>query len=278
MFSGRKLVIATMHRKEQVIAPLMEKELGVKCLVANNINTDQFGTFTGEIERIDNPLNTARNKCLLAIELTNCDIAVASEGSFGIYPSMLLVPANVELLMLLDKKNKLEIIARNLSTETNFNASEITSLNKLEEFAKQSLFPSHALIIKNEKTNFKEVVKGINSFEILKKTFNYFIEMYGKAFVETDMRAIYNPTRMKAIEETTKKLIGICNSFCPRCNTPGYSISSSNSGLPCENCKTPTQSILSNVYTCIKCSFSQTQMFPYNKKSENPMYCSFCNP
>ncbi len=59
MFNNRKLVIATKHEKQIVIAPLLEKELGVRCVVAKNFDTDVLGTFTGEVERKDDPITTA---------------------------------------------------------------------------------------------------------------------------------------------------------------------------------------------------------------------------
>ena len=70
MFSGRNLVIATKHEKERVIAPVLELELGVKCFTTPNLNTDELGTFTGEVERKDVPVMTARKKCLRAMGLT----------------------------------------------------------------------------------------------------------------------------------------------------------------------------------------------------------------
>lgn len=60
MFKGRNLLIATKHEKEKVIAPILEKELGVKCFVVTNLDTDEFGTFTGEIDRKDDPITTAK--------------------------------------------------------------------------------------------------------------------------------------------------------------------------------------------------------------------------
>ena len=33
MFKGRKIIIATKHKKEKVIAPLLEKKLGLKCVI-----------------------------------------------------------------------------------------------------------------------------------------------------------------------------------------------------------------------------------------------------
>lgn len=56
MFTDRKLVIATKHSKETVIAPVLESGCGVKCIVPDDFDTDQLGTFSGEIERQDDPL------------------------------------------------------------------------------------------------------------------------------------------------------------------------------------------------------------------------------
>ena len=66
MFKDRRLVIATMHKKEQVIAPILESGLGVKCILPEHFNSDQWGTFSGEIERKHDPIETARQKCLKA--------------------------------------------------------------------------------------------------------------------------------------------------------------------------------------------------------------------
>ena len=120
MFQDRKLIIVTKHEKEKAIAPFLEKSLGVSCFVNENFDTDILGTFTGEIERELDPIATARQKCLMAMELTNCDLGIASEGSFGPHPTIFFVSADDEFLIFIDKKNNLEIIARELSTATNF--------------------------------------------------------------------------------------------------------------------------------------------------------------
>jgi hypothetical protein len=41
------------------------------------------------------PIATARQKCLLA-KLSNCDLGVASEGSFGSHPSIFIASADDE--------------------------------------------------------------------------------------------------------------------------------------------------------------------------------------
>ena len=40
-----KVVIATKHKKEEVIAPILEKELGVICVTPIGLDTDKLGTF-----------------------------------------------------------------------------------------------------------------------------------------------------------------------------------------------------------------------------------------
>ncbi len=278
LLKGRRLLIATKHEKEKVIAPILERELGVKCFIASNIDTDLLGTFTGEVERKDDPVTTARNKCLMAMELTNCDLAIASEGSFGPHPSLYFIPADDEFLCFLDKKNELEIISRELSTETNFNALEIKTEKELKDFATQANFPSHGLILRKAKDDFSVLVKGITNLEQLISTFNTLVAEHGKAFVETDMRAMYNPTRMNVIERAAIKLAEKINTRCPNCEMPGFGITAVKPGLPCELCHFPTRSTLSHVYTCQKCSFSNTKLYPNDKQREDPMYCDHCNP
>lgn len=159
MFENRRLIIATMHKKESVIAPILEKELGINCFIDESFNTDSFGTFTGEVERQIDPVSTAREKCLQAMMMNDCDLGVASEGSFGPHPSLFFESANDELLIFIDKRNKLEILVRELSTETNFNGKQLKNENELLDFAKSIGFPEHGLILRKSKDDVSEVYK-----------------------------------------------------------------------------------------------------------------------
>ncbi len=278
MFEGRNLLIATKHQKEKVIASILDKELGVKCFVSLDFDSDQLGTFSGEIERKDDPITTVRKKCILAMEQANCDLAIASEGSFGSHPELFFVPANDEFLYFIDKKNNLEIFIRELSTETNLNSSEVKTEKELLDFANKANFPSHALIIRKSKTDLNEIVKGIRNEELLKTTFHDFFIKYGSAYIETDMRAMFNPKRMQVIERATKKLVEKIKNLCPECKTPGFGITDSQQGLPCKTCSSPTRSTLSFIYSCKKCNFTESKLFPNGKKMEDPTYCDRCNP
>ena len=278
MFQGRCLLIATKHKKEEVIAPLFEAGLGVRCVVAEKFDTDTLGTFTGERERKDDALTTVRNKCLQAMQLYDCDLAIASEGSFGPHPSLFFVNADEEILLFLDRKNNLEIVASTLSMETNFDGEEVSTEEDLRAFAQRAQFPSHALILRKSKEDHAGMVKGISDWDQLKEAFHQLMEKWKAVYVETDMRAMYNPTRMKVIEETVQKLVAKIQSCCPECSTPGFGVTEVKRGLPCEYCAAPTASALSYLYKCGACSFVKEEKYPHQKTVESAMYCDRCNP
>lgn len=278
MFAGRKLIIATKHKKESVIEPLFHKAFGVECFIDPTFDSDLLGTFTGEIERIEGPIDTLRKKCLLAMKLNNCDLGVASEGSFGAHPSCFYVPADDELIIFIDKKNNLEIMARSISTATNFNGKYISNEKELLEFAALVDFPSHGLIIQKNKDDFSFIKKGIHDKSELMSHFHYCMKHFNSSYVETDMRAMHNPMRMEVIKDAVIRLIDKINSKCPKCSTLGYSIDELIKGLPCNYCGDPTNSILAHRYSCKLCDYQEVIMHPRGKRFEEPMYCDICNP
>lgn len=277
-FKNRDLLIVTKHKKEQVIAPLFEKELGVNCFVSKEFDTDLLGTFSGEISRKYDALETLKQKCLQAMELEGYDLAIATEGSFGNHPAVFFAPANEELILLLDKKNEIVIIERVISLDTNFDAQEIHSKEMLFAFLEKIQFPSHGVIIKDKNQDWNKIKKGITCKETIEKCFEDFTENKNSCYVETDMRAMYNPTRMKIIKEVSLKLINKINSFCPSCHLPGFGVVKAKAGLLCSSCSMPTRSVSAHVYNCQKCNYETEKMYPNGKSIEDPMYCDFCNP
>ena len=276
LFENRSVVIATKHGKEQVISPLLSREMGLVPRLATDFDSDKFGTFTGEIERELDPLQTAIEKCKSAMNQSGCDLGVASEGSFGNHPSIWFAKANDELVVLVDEKNDIILHGRNLTTNTNFDGKAVSSGVDAEEFAMSVGFPSHRLIARVCKDG-EVIAKGISSSKMLNSIVQEHCKGQG-VYLETDMRAMNNPTRMKSIQAATENLIANILSICPCCGWPGFIVTQSNRGLPCELCSYPTRSILNHVKECSRCSHSEVLKFPNGKNKEDPMYCDSCNP
>ncbi len=278
LFKGRQLAIATMHGKEQVIAPILEKALGVKTILPKDFDTDFYGTFSGERARDLDPFETAKAKAKSACAQTGCTVAVASEGSFGPHPTLYFMPADDEVMVLVDLENDICIKARVVSTETNFSGAQFYDLPSVKEFAEKIGFPKHALILRKEAEDVEGLVKEIDSWTLLVTHVLGHLSRYGSLFVETDMRAMHNPMRMKVIEEVTHKLVEVIKDDCPRCKTPGYDICEVVQGLPCNACGSPTKSTLAYQYKCKSCNYSSIKEFPNGKEFENPQFCDCCNP
>ncbi len=282
LFINRVAVLATMHHKENVIAPLLQKQLGLEVVVPANFNTDQFGTFTREIKRPDTQIVTAKLKAKKAMEMTGETIGIASEGSFVPHPNFPYIYANREIVLLLDQQNDLQIIGEVFSTETNFNHLVINSFEAAQKFADKVGFPDHGLVIWLESSNGQdpEIIKGITTQEQLYESVNFALNNspHGKLHIETDMRALYNPTRMNNIAKATQDLVEKIYSCCPQCSTPGFSITDRIQGLPCESCGQPTSLTMGVIYQCQNCNFIEQKLYPDGKFFADPGLCPYCNP
>lgn len=267
-----------MHQKEKAIAPVLQAAFGLNSVLCDTLDTDKFGTFCGQQQRKESPFATAKAKCLEALSLSGHDLAIASEGSFGPHPSIFFASADEEVLVMIDLKNQLEFVVTELSLATNFNTKSVSSIEDLMEFAAISGFPEHGLILRKSVDAYDDQLKGIVDEKVLMSHFKLLINLYGEAYVETDMRAMYNPTRMSVITKATEKLVALLKNLCPNCQTPGFAVKEAIPGLPCGLCGLPTRSILFHRFRCQKCNFVEDKKYPNQKEQEDPMYCDFCNP
>ena len=219
-FDNRKVVIATKHQKEEVVGPVLKEAFGMEPIILEDFDTDVLGTFTGEVERILSPMEAAREKCVLALAQCDADIAIGSEGSFGPHPTLYFLPADEEYLVLLDRKNELEITVKSCSLQTNYASFELDSEVKIADFLQQVKFPSHGLHVKS---SGGYIEKGITSENQLNEAMKAAVNRFGNYTLETDMRAMNNPTRMSVIQELTQKLVEKMKRCCPSCQRPGFS-------------------------------------------------------
>jgi hypothetical protein len=281
-FKDRIAVLATMHRKEAAISPVLQAHLGIQVIVPPDFNTDDFGTFTRERERPGNQLETARLKAQKILDRTGASLALASEGSFGPHPSFPMLACDRELVLLLDAENNLELVGEDLSAETNYQHRTIRSLEEACKFAQAVGFPEHGLIVMpSANPNQPEAItKGIITPAHLESAVEETLRRSptGTIHIETDMRALYNPTRMKAIARATLNLVQTAQCTCPQCDRPGFAPVEHRKGLPCEWCGLPTQLTRSILYQCSACQFQQESLFPDGVKSADPGQCQYCNP
>ncbi|MBW4466960.1 MAG: hypothetical protein KME07_16170 [Pegethrix bostrychoides GSE-TBD4-15B] len=272
--ANRTAVLATMHGKEQVIAPLLA-ELGISVLLPSDLNiefnTDQFGTFSREIKRAGNQQEAARMKAARAMQLTGL-MAIASEGAFGPHPALPYLPCDRELVLLLDPENQLEIWGEALSTKTNFSQAEVRSQSEAEQFAQKIGFPQHGLILRAE----NQLIKGIVTAAELASAVEHHLVSSGSVMLETDMRAQYNPQRMQVIQQATQNLVQKICQTCPNCGWPGFDILERQPGLPCAWCHQPTELTLANIYACQHCGHRQAKAA--EASHADPVHCAFCNP
>ncbi|BAY66374.1 hypothetical protein NIES22_65130 [Calothrix brevissima NIES-22] len=282
LFSNRVAILATMHQKQQAIAPILEPELGIKIIVPPNFDTDVFGTFTRERERPGTQIEAARLKATKALEFTGAKLAIASEGSFAPHPYIPYIYSNREIVILLDRENDLEIIGEELSLETNFNHQVVENIQQAYDFAHKIGFPEHGLVLSYQQTtkDSSQIIKGINTEAKLIEAWNWAFNNSpdGKVYLETDMRAHHNPTRMKNIAKATSNLLSKLQSHCPQCHLPGFDITQIRKGLPCEICGMSTSLVHSVIYQCQKCSYTQEKLFPDGKEFGDPAQCMYCNP
>lgn len=280
LFINRVGVLATKHHKEKVIAPIL-KELGIQVIVPPDFDTDLFGTFTREVERAGNQLAAARLKAEKALDVTGETLAIASEGTFSPHPVIPFIACNREVVILLDKTNELEIVGQEFSTETNYSHKVIKSVPEADAFAAQFGFPEHGLVVIIDPLSQGNagIIKGITSKDQLLEAVTFALNKSpdGKAHIETDMRALYNPTRMKNIAKATHDLIRKINNLCPKCSCPGFDLIERKKGLRCAWCNLPTESTLALIYKCKKCDFIEETLFPDGLTSD-PSQCMYCNP
>ncbi|MEL7505528.1 MAG: DUF6671 family protein [Cyanobacteria bacterium J06554_6] len=283
IFSGRTAVIATMHRKERAIAPLLEAALGVTTQVPAHFNTDALGTFTREVQRPADQRETARLKAEAALDLTGGDLVIASEGSFGPHPQIPWVACDRELVLLYDRQHDLEMVGEVVSSKTNYRSQLIHDTEAALKFAETTGFPDHGLVVmpaadREAPQQTTAIKKGITTRAALIEAVTFTLERSADrtVHVETDMRALYNPTRMAVIAEATQAMVEAIRHRCPACNCPGFSRVRQLPGLPCSLCGSPTLLPRSTVYRCQRCQFEGA--YPVAEATTSPANCLCCNP
>ena len=282
IYAGSCIILTTKHAKSIAIAPPFLERLEASVL-EYVVDTDKLGTFSGEVERQGNALECARRKCEWSLNTlgNKVEFALASEGSFGPHPFIPFLPYDHEILYFIDRKHGFHLHLSHLTEKTNYRMQSIDSLEELEKFSKYAQFPSHALILRPNSREVREpLFKGIDSSDVLEEAFKECMKYSSdsKVWVETDMRAQFNPSRMAVIGELASRLAEQLQTPCPKCEIPGWGKVRQEKGLKCSWCGSETELVKSEIYGCVKCDYEENTERSDGIKEADPGSCQFCNP
>ncbi|ODS99256.1 MAG: hypothetical protein ABS56_01755 [Lautropia sp. SCN 69-89] len=277
-YAGRRIALLTQHGKEGAIASALDPALGCRVERVDGYDTDQLGTFTRDIPRAGIQIEAARKKVRIGMELSGLPLGLASEGSFGPDPMVGMFPWNVEFLVFIDDEAELEIVglAQGKANHAHLLTGEWAAA---EAFARRAEFPAHHMVVRPEGENDPRIRKGIAAWADLEAAFAWAQTQSagGQVFLETDLRAHANPTRMEMIRLAAEDLVKKLLSPCPACGAPGFWLVERVAGLPCADCGAPTRETRAEVHGCLKCSHRLTRERtepPY----ADPGRCDYCNP
>jgi hypothetical protein len=277
MYDNIKILLATKHKKEDAIRKPFSDAFGALIDVPDDYDTDKFGTFSGEVQRTLPPKDVVMKKAQDAMHHYNYDYVIASEGSFGPHPLYYFAPANIELMIFIDRIRNISVLETEISLETNHSHQDINCNDDYSDFLSKIKFGSHGLIIKSVK-NDVILAKGVTQKQELELLLKKNFAIYNELRLETDMRAMMNPTRMKVIHRVAEKLVKRLQSICPSCRLPGFGKLTVCGNLKCEICDSKTELYEFKILNCIQCDYVERKERDDGLTKSQPTYCYFCNP
>jgi hypothetical protein len=274
-YNSQLAVMATQHDKAKLVAQHFEQILSMQVQEVL-VDTDALGTFSGEIERVGTPLETAIKKARLGIEKSGNPFGMASEGSVGPDPFLPFINANIETMVFVDEELHIQV-------HESFKSNEITAFttttlkHDLGAFLTKADFPNHAMIVKPHKG--VGAIKGIRDLVTLEKAITDCRDRSsdGEAIIESDLRAMCSPSRQKNIAAVAFKLAQRLSHTCPECQTPGWGLTSYVRGVECSECgDLSAEAAKQEIMGCVNCEY--TALGAVINLTLDPARCMSCNP
>jgi hypothetical protein len=275
-YLDRRVVFATMHGKEKAAREPFERELGAEVVAAVGLDTDQFGTFSREVERTLTPRLAARAKARLSIKLTGERFALASEGSYS--SSFGPVVVHNELLLFVDDERGFELIESATTATSLAGARRCANLAAALEHATRIGLPEQWVMAHSQVGSELIVRKGLRSLDDLETVAAALLKASADhtVIVEPDLRAHASPSRATVIAHLSERMAARLATPCPRCATPGFGAVDVERGLPCRDCGEPTKGIIADLRGCALCDRVDRVERP--ERTSSPEWCDACNP
>lgn len=278
MTQRTQVALATDHGKQHAIAPAFVEILGWQIEVAA-IDTDSWGTFTGDVPRLLSPRETAREKAQRGAVSLGLGLGVGSEGTIGPHPHVPFLTSDLEILAFVDLEEGYAVFESVLSTEI-VAVSEMWSTNlSLVDLVERADLPRHALIARTVNTSPPMIHKGITTLDELKRCLSKLQEAdaHAEILIESDYRAMMSPSRQAVIEQCAHKLATRLTRLCPSCSTRGWGVVDHERGVPCRGCGTLSRDAISaDIEGCVRCDHRVTSLRAVSEV--DPAQCQVCNP
>lgn len=241
------------------------------------LDTDAFGTFSGERPRPGSAREIVEKKARAALDYAGLSVGLASEGTFSSHHSVPYLTVNYELAALVDAEHDVVIIGD--AAKVSAVPAPIT-LSYCDEAALQQVsrwFPAQAAIVVDRTTDPVTVYRKACCDELTLR------ESVREAFqagateivIEPDLRAHCCADRREVIALAIADLCQRLNSTCPQCGQRGFGKVEVKGGLPCRLCELPTTQIAAEIWQCPKCEIQVEHPRP---GFADPTYCDRCNP
>ena len=278
IYRGHLAVLTSQHEKQRLVAPSFREVLGVE-LLERALDTDQFGTFSGDIERSASPLDTAIAKARLGMKESGLPLGMASEGSVGPDPFIPFVISDIEHLVWVDAERDIVVSESHRSLDIRAASTRTFVGAELGDFLQRADFPRHRLIVKAENSSPLHCAKGIGSAQELEAAITECssYSATGAVIVESDLRAHCSPSRQANIAAAARLLALRISTHCPDCHTPGWGKVGVERGLLCRDCSSFVEkAVRADVLGCVKCDFKKLE--PRAESRADPAICNWCNP
>lgn len=270
-----EIALATRHGKEHQIAPALAA-IGWQ-VVVSDIDTDAFGTFSGDVARVLTPKQTALAKARAGAEHLGVRYGMASEGSIGSHPSLPFVTSDFEILAFVDTELDLTWSETLLSAEIVAVSEKWSRELDLDDFANRADLPNHSVIVRNGGAQIVWVKKGLRDIEAIADAAAECATHHEHIIVESDFRAMCSPSRQLNIEACAKNFASRLARLCEGCGYPGWGLTGFEFGLPCQDCGEIVAEVAeAELHGCLACG--RAEQVHLGKTAVGPERCHACNP
>ena len=271
-----QIALATKHGKLNQLKPAFARLSDFELVIAE-IDTDAFGTFSGETPRTSSPLETAIAKARAGAVELGLDYGLASEGTIGPNPSIPWATVDHELLVLVCLSRDLKIYETHQSTDILAKTQALESGCDLDAVFTAFDLPNHAVNLTFSNSDSHSIEKGLRDPEQLRNRIESLWDQGFEIQLESDFRAMSSPSRQANIQACAEKLVDRIASNCPGCDEIGFGKISYAFGVPCISCGEVNSRIPhTEVQGCVACEYSQSKSLGVT--SIDPSRCDGCNP